>query len=321
MTMLRASISLFLCTSLALPSVATANTYAVAFQEAEAEAAEDEAPPPPDTLSDEEKLDWAKKLYMKAKAYHDAEDYYNSVIKYEEAYRYAPDKHIFAYNLGIDAWELRDCARVKQYLQLFMIKDDSHPDLRKTAKEILDQADGNTECVTAGGNGVVADQGGGTAEPVTDDDGPELTAKGRPDSGLGDTGPKKKPSGLLIGGSVLTVVGVGALGAGIATTIIAKGKHTTLTDATQPSPTSFADDYYGDLRGDESTLKTLNVVNPILLIAGGLMVAGGITMIVIDRGNKKKGKGHYAKQNKAKLTGLGIGPTAGGAAASMTLQF
>lgn len=321
MTMLRAAISLVLCTSLAIPSVASANTYVV--EEAEtAEAAEDEAPPPPDTLSDEEKLEWAKKLYMKAKAFHDAEDYYNSVIKYEEAYRYAPDKHIFAYNLGIDAWELRDCARVKQYLQLFMIKDDSHPDLRKTAKEILDQADGNEECVTAGGNGVVTDQGGGgTAEPVTDDDGPELTAKGRPEDGIGDSGPKKKPSGLLIGGSVMTVLGVGALGAGIATTIVAKGKHTTLMDATAPSPTSFADDYYSDLRADDKALKTLNVVNPVLLIAGGVLLAGGITMIVIDRGQKKKGKGHYAKQGKAKLTGLGIGPTAGGAAASMTLQF
>lgn len=319
--MLRVATSLVLCASLALPTQAFANVNLT--QEAAEGEGDDETPPPPDTLSDEEKLEWAKKLYLKAKAYHDAEDYYNSVIKYEEAYRYAPDKHIFAYNLGIDAWELRDCARVKQYLQLFMIKDDSHPDLRKTAKDILEQADGNAECVTSGGSGTTTATGPTQAEPVEDEDGPELTAKTRPGDELtGDSGPKKKPSGLLIGGSVLAVLGVGALGAGVATTIIAKGKHTTLMDATQPSPTSFADDYYGDLRSDEKSLKTLNVVNPVLLIAGGLMLAGGVTMIVLDRSNKKKGKGHYANTKKAKLTGLGIGPTrGGGAAASMTLKF
>jgi hypothetical protein len=49
-------------------------------------------------------------------------------------------------------------------------------------------------------------------------------------------------------------------------------------------------------RGDVKSAKTLNLVTPILIGVGGAMLIGGIVMIVIDRGNKKKGKGFYANQ-------------------------
>jgi hypothetical protein len=148
MSLLRSSLSLTLSLSLALPSVAMAGPPPP--PPPKGTAATPDQPPDPNTISAEEKLKWAKKLFGEATAAHEAEDFYNSVIKFEQAYTFAPDKHIFAYNIGQDAWELRDCARVKQYLELFLIKETAKEDLRKKAQELLAKADGNSECVTGG---------------------------------------------------------------------------------------------------------------------------------------------------------------------------
>jgi hypothetical protein len=136
-------------------------------------------PPDPNTISAEEKLKWAKKLFGEATAAHDAEDFYNSVIKFEQAYTFAPDKHIFAYNIGQDAWELRDCARVKQYLELFLIKETAKEDLRKKAQELLAKADGNKECVTGGAPAPNPDPPPQTQGPADDSEDPLLEKEGR----------------------------------------------------------------------------------------------------------------------------------------------
>jgi hypothetical protein len=53
------------------------------------------------------------------------------------------------------------------------------------------------------------------------------------------------------------------------------------------------------------------------------MLVGGIVMIVIDRGNKKKGKGFYAhRTGRVQLGGIGAAPLpGGGAAGSLALRF
>jgi hypothetical protein len=95
----------------------------------------------------------------------------------------------------------------------------------------------------------------------------------------------------------------------------------------QPSPgaTGFAQGRFNDdVNGDIKSLKTLNLVTPILLAAGGAMLVGGIVMIVIDRGNKKKGKGFYANRSGhgVQLGGIGAAPLpGGGAAGSLALHF
>ena len=135
---LRSSLSLALCTSLVASSVAQAAPPPPPPPPPSGSAtATADQPPDPNAVSAEERLKWAKKLFTEARAAHDAEDFFNSVIKFEQAYSFAPDKHIFAFNIGQDAWELRDCARVKQYLELFIIKETANQELLKTAREIL----------------------------------------------------------------------------------------------------------------------------------------------------------------------------------------
>ena len=298
-----------------------------------AAAAQPEQPPDPSTVSAEERINWAKKLFKEATEAHDREDFYNSVIKFEQAYSFAPDKHIFAYNIGQDAWELRDCARVKQYLELFLVKENAKMDLRKKAQEILTKAENNPECVTGGPAQTsqptnTTNNNSTSSRPASDEEDP-LALKKKNNSGGGDSTddePKKRgTSGLFLGGVVLMVLGIGAVGGGVGTLAIASSKKGAIEDAAAPGTivTSFSQGQYNDdVDGDFKSLKTLNLVTPILLAAGGAMLVGGIAMIVVDRGNKKKGKGFYAGKQRVQLTGLGASPLpGGGAAGSLSLRF
>lgn len=328
-TSLRTALSLALCTSLAVASVAQAAPPPPPPPPSGSATATADQPPDPNAVSAEERLKWAKKLFIEASAAHDAGDFFNSVIKFEQAYSFAPDKHIFAYNIGQDAWELKDCARVKQYLELFLIKETANEELRKKSQDLLAKAENNKECVTggpaaaAGGTGSTANQPRGPAEDSED---PLLEKKSRKGSDEDtDDGPKKRgASGLLIGGVVLAVLGAGAAGGGVGVMLAAKNKAAGIEKTANIGPTNFAQGRYVDgVAGDLKSLKTLNLVAPILLAAGGAMLVGGIVMIVIDRGNKKKGKGFYARGNSGvQLAGVGATPLpGGGAAGSIALHF
>jgi hypothetical protein len=329
MSILRASLSAFLCTTLALPSVAWAGPPPPP-PPGGGGSAQSEAPPDPASLSAEERLNWAKKLFNEAKAAHDREDFYNSVIRFEQAYQFAPDKHVFAFNIGQDAWELKDCARVKQYLELFLVKEQNNADLRKKAQELLQKAENNPECVTGGpaaANPTPATNN--SSRPATDEEDPLLAKRSRSgsSSSMDDDEPKKRGvSGLFIGGVVLTVLGVGAVGGGIGTLAAAKSKSNAIEEAAAPGRliTTFPQgEYTGAVDDDFNSLKTLNVVTPVLLAAGGALLVGGIAMIAIDRTNKKKGKGFYANGKKRlEVTGIGAAPLpGGGAAGSFALSF
>ena len=328
---LRTSLSLVLCASMVASSVAQAAPPPPPPPPPSGSAtASADQPPDPNAVSAEERLKWAKKLFTEARAAHDAEDFYNSVIKFEQAYSFAPDKHIFAFNIGQDSWELKDCARVKQYLELFLIKETANEDLRKKAQEILSKADNNKDCVTGGPAPTTTTPTGNTgssSRPAPEDDeDPLLGKKNRNGDDTEDDAPKKRgASGLLIGGVVLTVLGVGAAGGGIGTMLAAKGKAADAEAAADVGATTFPQGKFdSDVAGDLKSLKTLNLVTPILLAAGGAMLVGGIVMIIIDRGNKKKGKGFYARRpgHGVQLGGIGATPLpGGGAAGSLALHF
>lgn len=329
MSILRASLSVFLCTTLALPTVAWAGPPPP--PPPGGNGTQPEAPPDPSTLSADERLNWAKKLFAEAKAAHDREDYFNSVIRFEQAYAFAPDKHIFAFNIGQDAWELKDCARVKQYLELFLVKEQNNADLRKKAQELLQKAENNPECVTGGPAPATTTNNTSsnttTSRPATDEEDPLLQKRSNSSSSSDDDDePKKRGvSGLFIGGVVLAVLGVGAVGGGIGTLAAAKSKVGAIEDAAAPGSmiSTFPQGVYNsDVDGDFNSLKTLNLVTPILIAAGGAMLVGGIAMIAIDRTNKKKGKGFYAGKKRLELIGLGAAPLpGGGATGSFALRF
>ncbi len=323
MSPLRTALSLALCGSLAHPSVALGAMAAPDACEGATQASE---LPDVTGLNDDEKLEWAKKLYIEAKGFHETGNYYCSVIKYEQAYTYAPDKHLFAYNLGVDAWELKDCARVKHYMQLFLVNDTESDDLRKDAKRILDEAEASADCITQAG-GASSSGGGNPADedsgaPIEDNESaPGLSGS---DSAGDDSGAKKtrkKTSGLLIGGVLLSVLGLGAAGGGIALTLSGKKKFDELTDASdKTNPTGFAQGFYDPELA--SGAKTFGLVGPVLMGIGGGLLVGGVVMIVLDRGNKKKGKGVYANRRGLQLEGVGAAPLRnGGGAASMTFRF
>ncbi len=313
----RGLMTAIVCVGLATPST-------IAFARTQGDAL-----PDPGSLSDEEKLEWAKKLYLEAKEFHDNEDYYNSVIKYEQAYSYAPDKHIFAYNLGVDAWELRDCARVKQYLMVFLVKDDDNLDLQKEARAILREAEGNSECIT----------GGPAAAP---EEAPEEPAEEQPEETPEEAEPEEEnplelgapppdtttePAGkgtsrVLIGGAVLTAVGAGALVGGIATSVVGARTARELYDLSRPGETGFSQQPYNQAVIDlERKLTTMNVVSPILITLGSAMLAGGVALLVIDSKNRKNQRGHYALGRSPRVSAFGVAPTRGGAAASLSLRF
>lgn len=313
-TMKYSTYSLVLLLSTTLVAQTAAAQPSIAFAQA---AAEPEQIPDPDTLGQEERIEWAKKLYLQAKEYHDAEDYYNSVIKYEQAYAFAPSKHLFAYNIGMDAWELRDCARVKKYFELFLVRDTENPELQTTAREILAKAEGNPECVTTASETAKVEPS--TALVPAEDEEDPLKKK---TTQVDEKKQGKKPSGLLIGGVVLTVLGVGAVGGGVGTLVMAKNTQDDLLDLSSRGVTGFPTNFYNDdVTQKEANLKTLNTVSPILLAAGGALLAGGVAMIVVDRIHKKKGKGHYARQDTPKISGFGFAPTATGAHASLFVNF
>lgn len=324
-------LSLVLCTSLAAAPLAQAAPPPPPPPPSGSATATADQPPDPNAVSAEERLKWAKKLFTEARAAHDAEDYYNSVIKFEQAYNFAPDKHIFAFNIGQDSWELKDCVRVKQYLELFLIKETANQELRTKAQNLLAKAENNKDCLTGGPAPTTTSTGGGggggsSSRPADDTEDPLALRKRGGDEG-DDEGPKKRgASGLLIGGVVLTVLGLGAAGGGIGTMLAAKGKKGDIEGAARSDgPTTFPQGTYNsNVDGDIKSLKTLNTVTPLLLGIGGALFVGGIVMIIIDRGNKKKSKGFYARKpgHGVELVGVSAAPLpGGGAAGSFALRF
>jgi len=105
--------------------------------------------------------------------------------------------------------------------------------------------------------------------------------------------------------------------------LAAKGKAGSIEDTAAKGSTNFAQGQFDSgTAGDFKSLKTMNLMTPLLLSVGGALVVGGIVMIVIDRGNKKKGKGFYARRSGVELAGMGAAPLpGGGAAGSFALHF
>jgi hypothetical protein len=329
MTIARTSLSVLICMTLAVPAVAFAAPPPPPPPGGGGVAAQTEQPPDPSSVSPEERISWAKKLFKEAKEAHDREDFYNSVVKFEQAYSFAPDKHIFAFNIGQDAWELKDCARVKQYLEMFLVKENNNADLRKKAQELLAKAENNPACLTGGPAAGGGDKPG-TGEkpppgPATDPENPLAgTGSGTSDPTTGTETRKRGASGLLIGGVVLAVLGVGAVGGGIGTLAVAHRKVGEIEDAAAPGGfigTFPQGQYNDDVADDFAGLKTLNTVTPILLATGGALLVGGVAMIAVDRINKKKGTGFHAGDRTVEVVGFGAAPMRGGASVSLALRF
>ena len=67
-----------------------------------------------------QQLDYAKQLYGEGLSAMEAKDYSTAVVKFKEAYRYAPDKHLFTYNIASAAELSGNCQEARTYYQMFV---------------------------------------------------------------------------------------------------------------------------------------------------------------------------------------------------------
>lgn len=95
------------------------------------------AAPSKEELS-KQQIEYAKQLYAEGLAAMEAQDYGTALTKFDEAYRYAPDKHLFNFNIGMAALLGGDCNRAKGAFQYFLAHVPKHPE-RKTAEAKLQE--------------------------------------------------------------------------------------------------------------------------------------------------------------------------------------
>lgn len=284
-------------------------------------------------LSPEQKLEKAKGLYGEAEKAFAAGDYVTAVQKYEEAYFLVPEKVGFAHKVGITAWKLGDCNKADEYLKHYVqyeTNTEKNGDKIEESKKIIGEI-AVSGCATpkpqpadtSGGGG-----GGGTTEPNVGNDEPELTS-GRDERQQSDDGGggEKKKKGLLIGGAVMLGLGVAAAGAGAGVLGKAQSNVSKLEDlSSNATPTFFPEGNFAD---DEpynldKQLDTLNPVGIACLAAGGVLIAGGAALIAVHAVKQKKANGNAnlrRKSNAPRLTGLGVSPMPGGAAAGASIRF
>ncbi|HVH98694.1 MAG TPA: hypothetical protein VM869_08290 [Enhygromyxa sp.] len=91
-------------------------------------------------LTEEQKLDKAKALYVEAEGKAKAEDWAGALPLYEEAYYLVPSKHGFALKVGVAAEKSGDCAKAIEYYEHFLkyAEADKYEDDIKTTKKSLE---------------------------------------------------------------------------------------------------------------------------------------------------------------------------------------
>lgn len=83
-------------------------------------------------------MEQAKKVYSEALAAMDAKDYATATAKFEEAYRLAPDKHAFNYNIASAAELAGDCRKATNHYKMFLDLVPKH-EARGSAKKTLEK--------------------------------------------------------------------------------------------------------------------------------------------------------------------------------------
>lgn len=296
---------------------------------AEANAAENAS------LTEEQKLEKAKGLYIAAEEAFQAGDYATATEKYEQAYYLVPGKHGFAYKVGLAAWNLGDCKKADDYFKHFVKYETDYErkgEQIEEAKRVIGEI-AISGCAQQAEEPAPAPAAAAPAEtgPVVGDDEPDLTGaaeKREEEERKSDEElDKKAVSGLMIGGITLTVVGAAGLGLGIGAFVKNNQNASELADLSSNSTqTGFPE---GDF-SDESTFKlnnqidTFNTLSVVGFTVGGVALAAGATLIALDVVKRKKAGGKQASKDhkkKAKLTGVGPTFMRGGGGAAASLSF
>ena len=84
-------------------------------------------------------LDRAKQVYAEGKKLLDAKNYIDAMANFEEAYRLAPDKHLFNYNIAAAAELAGDCNKALRHYKMFLDLVPDHPQRTDASKSIATQ--------------------------------------------------------------------------------------------------------------------------------------------------------------------------------------
>jgi hypothetical protein len=282
---------------------------------------------PADELTEDQKADKAKGLYVEAERLAGDGNWEAAVVLYEQAYYLVPGKHGFAHKVGIASWKVHNCDKAYEYLTHFVTYGASEPknaDKIKEANGILSEIE-STKCRTP----EVAPEPEPEPEPVkpVEEENPFETGE-QPD---GDKPDKQKGGkGLLIGGAVLITLGVGGVVVGAIGSSMASKAGSTLDDLSSTSTNTgypvgdyacrdAAQDCPTTLEGSLSTGKALTFAG---FIGGGVLLVTGVALIAIHA-KKSKGKkaGAAANASNVQLTGLGPALLPGGGGATASLRF
>jgi hypothetical protein len=293
------------------------------------------APPPaspaadPSTMSDEDKVARAKVLFGEGDAALQAGDPATALAKFEEAYNvYAPNIHVFNFNIGTAAYELKDCVKAKTAFQRFLDLVPEHPARGDAQGKLLEIERSGCAAAAPEPVPVPVEPTGPTA--ADNEDAPELTSKrsAREDAIDEEIEEKesKKVGPLLITGSILTGLGVAGLIGGAVSIALANKKAKDLAGLASPGPTGFpegdyAEDNVFDL--DRNKLPANNATTIAMFTAGGVLTAVGVALIAVHFSKKKnKTKANAMRSHGGpRLGGLGAGPLRGGAGAGATVHF
>jgi tetratricopeptide (TPR) repeat protein len=86
----------------------------------------------------EAQIDYAKKLYGEGVEAMGAKDYDLALTRFREAYRYAPDLHLFTFNIASAAELSGDCGTARTYYTMFLDLVPEHPE-RDAARKTLEK--------------------------------------------------------------------------------------------------------------------------------------------------------------------------------------
>lgn len=277
-------------------------------------------------MSDKQKMKRAKKLYGEGEEALAAEDPATALMKFEQAYNdYAPDLHLFNFNIGIAAHQLGDCVKAKAAFGRFLDLVAEHP-ARGQAQEKLLEIE-RSQCAV-----VVEepppDLGVAPTKEGDNFDAPELGKKPRAGEGEEEGGeePNGERRGKLIAGAVLAGVGGAALIGGVVSLGIANKRANELITLSSPGPTGYPPGDYSEQELadlDRKGLPAANAASVGLFVGGGVLAAAGVALIVLDlKGGKKQKAGDpNASRGRPRVTSIGPTWSRSGAGMAATMRF